>query len=163
MSKAHSNRSQSKESSLRSKNRDRYKRSRSKDHYRSQRSSSRSYIREYVSKPKYHNCSSSESSDSIKSNKHAKKKNNKGFIRDDIKTNLTQTRKSSSPECVIVDTTVVNEINEDKFTQKQFTSSKSKKVPDTIVIDLQKNTIKIPEVEQIEPDSIFHHNVSTNL
>lgn len=60
---------------------------------------------------------------------------------------------------MIVDTTVLNEINEDKFVPKQFNSNKTKKVPENILIDLQKNTIKVPEIEQVEPDSIFHHNV----
>lgn len=69
-------------------------------------------------------------------------------------------KKSLSPDCVIVDTNIINEINEDKFTQKQFSSNKSRKVPENIVIDLSKNTIKVPEVEQVELDSIFHHNVS---
>lgn len=55
---------------------------------------------------------------------------------------------------------VLEEINDDKFVPKNFTSSKSKKVPENIVIDLKKNTIKVPEVEPVEPDSIFHHNVS---
>lgn len=36
----------------------------------------------------------------------------------------------------------------------------SKKIPDNIVIDLKKQTIKVPEVEPTEPDSIFYHNVS---
>ncbi|KAG5861263.1 hypothetical protein JTB14_013503 [Gonioctena quinquepunctata] len=67
-----------------------------------------------------------------------------------------------SPDCVIVDNTVLNEINEDTFTPKQFSSTKSKKVPDNIVIDLRKNTIKVPEVEQLEPDSIFHHSLFLN-
>lgn len=56
---------------------------------------------------------------------------------------------------------VLEEINEDKFNQKSFSSSKSKKVLDNIVIDLRKQTIKVPEVEPVEPDSIFHHNVGS--
>ncbi|KAJ8937615.1 hypothetical protein NQ318_018428 [Aromia moschata] len=76
---------------------------------------------------------------------------------------ITQNTKvrNNSPDCVIVDSDVLNEINEDKFAPKQFTSSKSK-VPDNIVIDLKKNTIKVPEVEPLEPDSIFHHNLFLN-
>lgn len=57
----------------------------------------------------------------------------------------------------------MNDINEDKFVPKQFSSNKTKKVPENIVIDLQKNTIKVPEIEQVEPDSIFHHSVSYTI
>lgn len=35
-------------------------------------------------------------------------------------------------------------------------------MPDNIVIDLLKQTIKVPEVEQIEPDSIFHQGLFLN-
>ncbi|KAJ8975999.1 hypothetical protein NQ317_006296 [Molorchus minor] len=41
-------------------------------------------------------------------------------------------------------------------------SQSQKKVPENIVIDLEKNTIKVPEVERLEPDSIFHHNLFLN-
>lgn len=57
-----------------------------------------------------------------------------------------------------VNTAVLEEINADGFNPKQFQSSMNKKL-DNIVIDLQKQTIKVPEVEQVEPDSIFHSNV----
>lgn len=57
---------------------------------------------------------------------------------------------------------MLDEINENSFAPKQFTSSKSKKIPDNIVIDLKKNTIKVPEIEQVEPDSIFHHSLFLN-
>lgn len=67
--------------------------------------------------------------------------------------------KDNSPELVIIDSKTLDRINEDKFVPRQFSSSKSKKVPDNIVIDLQKQTIKVPEVEQIEPDSIFHQGL----
>lgn len=163
-SKSRSHRSRSRESSSRSKNRDRYKRSksrsRSKDRQRSRRSGSRSYIREYVSKPKRHSSTSSESSSSDKSKISTSKGASRENKRENSNSNDPRSKKSSSPDCVIVDTTVLSEINEDKFTPKQFNSSKSKKIPENIVIDLQKNTIKVPEVEQVEPDSIFHHNVS---
>lgn len=67
----------------------------------------------------------------------------------------------NSPDCVVVSSDVLDEINEDKFIPKNFLSSKSKKVPENIVIDLKKNIIKVPEIEPVEPDSIFHHNVSS--
>lgn len=64
-------------------------------------------------------------------------------------------------EMTIIDKKVLDDINDNKFQQKKFSSSSNnKKVPDTIVIDLQKQTIKVPEVEPVEPDSVFHHNVS---
>lgn len=53
---------------------------------------------------------------------------------------------------------ILIEINDDKFTSKNFCSSK--KVLDNIVIDLKKQTIKIPEVDPIEPESIYHQSVS---
>lgn len=60
-----------------------------------------------------------------------------------------------------IDSAVLDEINDDGFTQKQFQSSTNKKM-ENIVIDLQKQTIKVPEVEPIEPDSIFHTNLFMN-
>lgn len=63
-----------------------------------------------------------------------------------------------SPEVSKVDPKALNAINEEGFTPKGFSSSKSKKM-DNIVIDLKKQTIKVPEVEPVEPDSIFHHSV----
>lgn len=56
-----------------------------------------------------------------------------------------------------MDTQVLEEINADSFSQKAF-ASKNKKA-NTIVIDLKKQTIKVPQVEPVEPDSIFHHNL----
>lgn len=56
------------------------------------------------------------------------------------------------------DVEVLNEINDDSFTSKQFSSGK--KVLDNIVIDLKKQTIKVPEVEPVEPEGIYHQNVS---
>lgn len=58
----------------------------------------------------------------------------------------------------VMDTKVLDEINDESFTPKSF-STKSKKIPDTIVIDLKKQTIKVPQIEPVEPDSIFHHNL----
>lgn len=60
---------------------------------------------------------------------------------------------------MIISTKVLDEINEDTFAPKQFTSNQVKKVPENIVIDLKKQTIKVPEVEPTEPDTIYHHNV----
>ena len=64
-----------------------------------------------------------------------------------------------SPEMSKVDAKVLSAINEEGFAPKAFTSSKNKKMMENIVIDLKKQTIKVPEVEPVEPDSIFHHNV----
>lgn len=69
-----------------------------------------------------------------------------------------QVRKS--PETSKVNVKALNAINDDGFAPKPFSSSKSKKMMENIVIDLKKQTIKVPEVEPVEPDSIFHHNVS---
>lgn len=60
-------------------------------------------------------------------------------------------------DCVIVDKTTLDKINEDKFVQKTFKTTKS----NHIVIDLNKQTIKVPELEKVEPEnSFFHHGVS---
>lgn len=56
-----------------------------------------------------------------------------------------------------MDREVLDEINTDSFEQKSFSSKK--KIPNTIVIDLKKQTITVPELEPLEPDSIFHHNL----
>lgn len=129
----------------------RSKRSQSRD--RSARSRSKSYIREYTSKPRKRSsesCSSG-SSVSLKSERISKvvKSSGNGDLKQKNKISL-----SSS-----LDTKVLDEINSDSFSPKQFASSKSKKLPDNIVIDLKKQTIKVPEVEPVEPDGIFHHNV----
>lgn len=71
-----------------------------------------------------------------------------------IKIDLTK-----EPDVSVMDSKILDEINNDSFAPKSF-SSKNKKLPDTIVIDLKKQTIKVPQVEPVEPDSIFHHNVS---
>ncbi|XP_050510988.1 serine/Arginine-related protein 53-like isoform X2 [Diabrotica virgifera virgifera] len=151
----------SKSRSYRSKSRDRYRdrhrRSRSRDRYRSRRSRSKSYIKEYVSKPKRrsHSSSSTSSSECVKTNvKHNSKKKEES----NTKGTVSKKEKSASPDCIVIDNEVLDEINENSFAPKQFTS-KSKKVPENIVIDLKKNTIKVPEIEQEEPDSIFHQNL----
>lgn len=61
-----------------------------------------------------------------------------------------------------ISSNVLDEINSDSFKPKQFSSSASKhtKKMDNIVIDLKAQTIKVPDVEITEPDSIFHPNVS---
>lgn len=57
---------------------------------------------------------------------------------------------------------ILDEINDDTFVPKQFVSANiSKKMPSNIVIDLKSQTIKIPDMEITEPDSIFHPNVRT--
>ncbi|KAF2898963.1 hypothetical protein ILUMI_07224 [Ignelater luminosus] len=73
-----------------------------------------------------------------------------------IKIDLTK-----EPDVSVMDSKILDEINSDSFAPKSF-SSKNKKLPDTIVIDLKKQTIKVPQVEPVEPDSIFHHNLFLN-
>lgn len=63
-------------------------------------------------------------------------------------------------DCIIVDKTTLDKINEDKFVQKTFKTTKS----NHIVIDLNKQTIKVPELEKVEPEnSFFHHGVSDSI
>ncbi|XP_072937130.1 uncharacterized protein [Epargyreus clarus] len=47
----------------------------------------------------------------------------------------------------IQDRNVLDDINSESFVQKSFTSSKSKKQPQNIVIDLNAETVKVPETE----------------
>lgn len=141
-----------------SKERSRYRshrrtRSRSRGTHRSHRSRSKSYIREYVSKPKRRSSSSTSSSSSDLSRKETRTKSTSENANVKVKCR-------NSPDCVVILNEELDEINDDKFVPKKFTSSKSKKVPENIVIDLKKNIIKVPEIEPVEPDSIFHHNVS---
>lgn len=58
----------------------------------------------------------------------------------------------------VISSKILDDINCESFEPKQFNSN-TKKVPDNIVIDLRKQTIKVPEVEPLEPDTIYHHNV----
>ncbi|KAJ8971415.1 hypothetical protein NQ314_000720, partial [Rhamnusium bicolor] len=114
------------------------------------------FKKEYISNPKKRSSSSSSSSSSdhiLESRKiiNSRVSSNNRNIANESKI------RNDSPDCVIVDGKILDEINEDKFAPKQFTSSKSTKVPENILIDLKKNIIKVPEVEPIEPDSIFHH------
>ncbi|XP_022904412.2 serine/Arginine-related protein 53-like isoform X1 [Onthophagus taurus] len=140
------------------KSKDRHSSSRSKGRY-SRRSRSRSYIKEYVSKPK-HRASSSESSssDSSKSSLRAPQKTKDKIV---AVTQCTAILPKEEDEPIIMDERVLEEINEDGFEQKQFVSGE-KKVPDNILIDLKKQTIKVPTVEPTEPDTIFHHNLFLN-
>ncbi|EFA03874.1 serine/Arginine-related protein 53 [Tribolium castaneum] len=121
----------------RSRHRDRHRR------HRRSRSRSRSYIKEYTSKPRRRSTSSSSDSEP----------KNEEIVKNEAK--------RASPEVSKVDAKAVNAINEEGFTPKSFTS-KSKKMMENIVIDLKKQTIKVPEVEPVEPDSIFHHNLFLN-
>ncbi|XP_018336591.1 serine/Arginine-related protein 53 [Agrilus planipennis] len=140
--------------------RDRNYRSKSKDRNRSRRSRSRSYIKEFVSSKRSTSSSSSFSSDSDstssnKRNAHKKLKTEK----------LNYSDKQIKIEDTVmpaVDSKVIEEINSEKFVQKKFFSDGNKKVLDNIVIDLRKQTIKVPEVEPAELDSIFHHNLFLN-
>ncbi|CAG9863002.1 unnamed protein product [Phyllotreta striolata] len=120
---------------------------------------------EFTSKPKKRSSSESSSSSSSggKQDKYkSKRKENTASKEKEITNKSKKSDKRDSPDCVIVDNDILEEINDNSFAPKQFTSSKSKKVPDNIVIDLRKNTIKVPEIEQVEPDSIFHHSLFLN-
>nr|CAH7740474.1 unnamed protein product [Callosobruchus chinensis] len=145
----------------RDRDRDRHRRSSSRDRHRSRRSRSKSYIREYVSKSKRRSSESSSSSErSTKTKTKPSSSNSKTSTKGDNSSNISSVPKKEpikSPTVSTFDSKILDEINEDMFTPKAFNSSK--KVPDNIVIDLTKNTIKIPEVEPSEPDSIFHHNL----
>lgn len=121
-----------------------YKTSRSSEIKKSQHSRSKSIIQEESSKSSRRSSSSS----SFESDKK--------LFQNEVK----DSTKSSFDDCDMIDNKTLDEINEDKFTPKQFNSSKLKKVPDNILIDLKKNTIKVPEVEISEPDTIFYYNVS---
>lgn len=59
----------------------------------------------------------------------------------------------------IQDRNVLDELNLDSFVPKQFTSTRSKKIPDNIVIDLDAGTVKVPDVELPQVDSMFHPDV----
>lgn len=163
-------------SSRRSKSPDRYRRkesrptnrrhSRSKSQQRSRRSRSRSYIREYTSKPKRRSSSRSSSSSSNYSSSDKTLRNKSqtsSKIRSYEKGGSEIKLKVEDKMTSTVSSKVLDELNSDSFAPKQFTSNKSKKLPDNIVIDLKKQTIKVPEVEPVEPDSVFHHTVSLNL
>ncbi|XP_076255380.1 uncharacterized protein LOC143193213 isoform X6 [Rhynchophorus ferrugineus] len=160
-SKSKSRRSNSRDRSSRyrrSSSRDKYRRSKSRDRYRSRRSRSRSYIKEYSSKSRKRSTSSSSSSDKDKYKKELKSKN-EPVTTSGVKSKYIESIGQTS---VSVDIKTLEQINEDKFEPKEFSSSKTNKLPDNIVIDLKKQTIKVPEVEQVEPDSIFHHNLFLN-
>ncbi|KAF7285026.1 hypothetical protein GWI33_012338 [Rhynchophorus ferrugineus] len=160
-SKSKSRRSNSRDRSSRyrrSSSRDKYRRSKSRDRYRSRRSRSRSYIKEYSSKSRKRSTSSSSSSDKDKYKKELKSKN-EPVTTSGVKSKYIEIIGQTS---VNVDIKTLEQINEDKFEPKEFSSSKTNKLPDNIVIDLKKQTIKVPEVEQVEPDSIFHHNLFLN-
>ncbi|CAH0556543.1 unnamed protein product, partial [Brassicogethes aeneus] len=159
-------RSSSKEKSKYKKSPSREKRrSHSRDRFRSRRSRSKSYIREYASKPKNRSDSSeSSSSESNQSNpKNIITRDKKKTHTDSSGLPLKQSKNFDYlPNCTITDNKVIAEINEDKFAPKKFISSGKSKKDEKIVIDLKKQTIKIPKVEPIEPDSIFHHNLFLN-
>lgn len=128
---------------------------------KSRRSRSRSYIQEYSSKSRRRSSSSSSSSASSTTSTNIKKSSStqRGKETKIIAQTVTIENKDNDKEPNI-SSNILDEINDDKFVQKKF-SSNAKKVPENIVIDLRKQTIKVPEVEPIEPDTIYHHNVST--
>lgn len=60
----------------------------------------------------------------------------------------------------IQDRNVLDELNSESFAPRQFTSSRSKKLPENIVIDLDAGTVKVPEVQLPKVESLFHPDVS---
>ncbi|GBP56756.1 hypothetical protein EVAR_37012_1 [Eumeta japonica] len=58
----------------------------------------------------------------------------------------------------IHDRNLLDELNSDSFTQKSFTSSRTKKFSQNIVIDLDSQTVRVPEIEAHVPkdDSIIN-------
>lgn len=62
----------------------------------------------------------------------------------------------------IHDRNLLAELNSDSFVQKSFTSSRSKKQSQNIVIDLNTETVKVPESElKVQSDdSIINFDVS---
>ncbi|ERL88703.1 hypothetical protein D910_06085 [Dendroctonus ponderosae] len=145
------NRRSAKKSHRRSRSKERY--SRSGDRYRSRRSRSKSYIKEYTSKPKRSSSSSSSSSDRSRTKKRPEKSQLAVECKPNNKPKPVVV--DDDDDCVIVDSETIQQINEDKFVPKAFSSGKP--VKSNIVIDLNKQTIKVPEVNRVEPDSIFHH------
>lgn len=122
----------------------------SKERSRRSRSDSRSRRR----KRKYRNRSESTSSSSSSSSYERKEAKYKEKL---ILENLKLKKGDDEPK---INSNVLDEINSDNFTPKQFNSSiKLNKKMDNIVIDLKSQTIKVPDVEITEPDSIFHPNV----
>lgn len=59
----------------------------------------------------------------------------------------------------ITDRNLLEEINSDSFVQKSFVSSKNKK-KQNIVIDLNTETVKVPEADAPKEDSIINFSVS---
>lgn len=144
------------------------RRSTSKDRqklkYRSKRSRSDSRHRRRNKKyDKYKNRSESDSSSSS-SDSYEKKEENR--VKDKFnKVNDMISRNPITEEEQKMNSSILDEINNDSFTPKQFSSSSkpNKKILDNIVIDLKSQTIKVPDVEITEPDSIFHPNVRNVL
>ncbi|XP_060518074.1 serine/Arginine-related protein 53 isoform X3 [Cylas formicarius] len=157
-------RSSSRDNHTQSCSRDNYHRSKSRDLQQSKYSRSKSYIGEYTNKPKKRSSTSSDSSstDKEKSSRKVNKSINEAACSKSLHLENHKQSKNDAAEVITFDDETIDKINQDKFVPKQFVSNKAKNLPDNIVIDLKKQTIKVPEVEPLEPDSIFHHNLFLN-
>ncbi|KAF5280944.1 hypothetical protein FQA39_LY17924 [Lamprigera yunnana] len=131
--------------------------SRSRDQQRLKRSRSKDYIKEYISR-KSRSSSSTSSSSTSTSSSNTVKGNVKIFKNTENRSDVLKNENNQNFNMPDIDSDVLEKINSDSFEQKSFLS-KNKKLPNTIVIDLKKQTIKVPEIEPVEPDSIFHHNL----
>lgn len=60
----------------------------------------------------------------------------------------------------IHDRNLLAELNSESFVQKPFTSSRNKKFSQNIVIDLNTETVKVPEAEVPKDDTIINFDVS---
>lgn len=62
----------------------------------------------------------------------------------------------------ILDRNLLAELNSESFVQRTFTSTRAKKQPQNIVIDLNSQTVKVPESDMKPPadDSIINFDVS---
>ncbi|XP_065163020.1 DNA topoisomerase 1-like [Atheta coriaria] len=135
-----------------------YRHDNKKSRHRRSRSRSRSYITEFTSTSRRSSSSSSNSGASFKKTAIKESVKQTAVLKSKAELEPTLTvSKPNSIEVVKVSEEVLNELNQDAFEPKEFTS----KVNETILIDLQKQTIKIPqaEVKASETENIFHHNL----
>lgn len=113
-----------------------------------------------MSKKKRSSDSESDSSSS-KDQKRSSKSSNSSVDKKLLNKSQLKPVEESLP---VVDIKTLDEINTDTFNPKPFNSS-AKKVNHNIVIDLKKQIIKVPEVQDTvgnEPASIFHHSLFQN-
>ncbi|VVD01967.1 unnamed protein product [Leptidea sinapis] len=133
----HKRRSRSKSSSHRR------KRSSSRSKVR-RRSHSRSASREQHEKPQFKNNLDSTNN---KAEKSARAAEAVGLSMTKIPTFNCQDVDEKEDTTTIHDRNILDEINSEKFIPKSFSSSKNKKETQNIVIDLNLETIKVPETE----------------